>query len=594
MRSLAVAAALAAALAACQGTSGPEPNPSAGQPLVAADKKLFSGDYEGAETAYQQLLKQGVPDAGAHYALLLDYEGRYREAVVQAGAAVAAHSDSAALARLTRAYDWADDVPSALDAGARAVKAAPVDPLAHVFLSEALADAGRYDDAQRELKSAAQADRSDPYLQSETYREWGNYYRDRGDVQAELNNLELSRKAQPGFPERELELARYQYLAQRVDLGRAALQEAVKGAHSPALLVAAGDVALIPLDLDTAAQYYAAADQAAPSGSARAEIRLAQVATMGKRDFKTAHDELVGALKKDPSQSDAFQFLSHLDQLVLKVDPATDLEAIGPAPPDLGAARKSALDTVNAARQRAGLGAVTEDPNLDAAAEAHAWYVTFNFGQTSLAGLGVHEEQAALPGFTGAAPLARDRAAGYTGNRGAEVIDHVYTPQAAVGVWIDSVYHRFPLVSPEARLAGYGEATIGPLTVAVMDLGLGPAASTPPVVYPADGQTGVATAFTDNEIPDPVPTGTKLPVGYPITLATGAASNLQVTAAKLTDSTGKDVPVFVLNPGKEVDTGELALLPQQPLKNGSAYSVDVEGTLDGQPLSKKWSFTTAQ
>ncbi|HEX6547583.1 MAG TPA: CAP domain-containing protein [Candidatus Dormibacteraeota bacterium] len=592
MRFRAVAAVCAAALVACQGTGTPSPSSSPANPLAAADAKLLSGDYEGAEAAYQDLAKQGVPDTTAHYALLLDYEGRYREAVVQATAAVKDHEDSAALARLTRAYDWADDVPAAVDAGARAAKAEPVDPLAHVFYSEALADAGRFADAQRELRQAEQAKGSDPYLKSEIYREWANYYRDQGDDQSELNNLQLSLRAQPKFPERGFELARFQYVAKRVDLARQAISNAVNGSRSTALLTVAGDVAVIPLDFDTANQWYQAADKAAGPGSARAEVGLAEVAMISKHDSKAAHDQLVGALKKNPADSNAYEFLSHLDRYVLKTDPAADLKAVGPEPGDLAAARKAVVDTVNADRQRAGVPALKADTSLDTASEAHAWYVAFNFGADTLSGLGIHQESASLPGYTGAGPLARDRAAGFQGNRGSEVINHVFTPVAAIGVWIDSVYHRFPLLSPETQVAGYGEATLGPLSVSVMDLGLGPAASTPPVVYPAAGQTGVPVGFIGGEIPNPVPSGAQLPVGYPITVQTGNGSNLQVSSIKVTDPDGKDVAAYVLNPGKEVDTGEVAVLPQQPLKPATAYTVDVEGTLDSSALSKKWSFTT--
>jgi hypothetical protein len=172
------------------------------------------------------------------------------------------------------------------------------------------------------------------------------------------------------------------------------------------------------------------------------------------------------------------------------------------------------------------------------------------------------------------------------------VINHVYTPDAAVEVWVDSVYHRFPLVGHEAEAAGYGEAQIGTLTVSVMDLGLGSAGKGTPVVFPADGQKDVPAAFVGNEVPDPAPQGTSYPVGYPITLITGSASNLAIASAQLTGPNGK-VTAFLLQPGQQVDTGEASLLPQQPLTPGATYTVEFTGTLDGQPLSQRSTFTVA-
>ena len=99
MSCLAVAAAAVAALAACQGSPSSSPTNSPPAPLAAADAKLFAGDYEAAESAYQDLIKQGAKDAGAHYALLLDYEARYRDAVTQAQAAATARAASTAVSQ---------------------------------------------------------------------------------------------------------------------------------------------------------------------------------------------------------------------------------------------------------------------------------------------------------------------------------------------------------------------------------------------------------------------------------------------------------------------------------------------------------------
>jgi tetratricopeptide (TPR) repeat protein len=122
-------------------------SPTANGRLQAADARLYRGDYDGAEAAYRSLADARVPDAAAHLSTLLAYEGRFEEAIVQAQAGVALRADSDSLARLTRALDWSENVQAAVQAGVRAVAARPVLPLAHVFYSEALADAGRLDAA---------------------------------------------------------------------------------------------------------------------------------------------------------------------------------------------------------------------------------------------------------------------------------------------------------------------------------------------------------------------------------------------------------------------------------------------------------------
>jgi hypothetical protein len=53
------------------------------------------------------------------------------------------------------------------------------------------------------------------------------------------------------------------------------------------------------------------------------------------------------------------------------------------------------------------------------------------------------------------------------------------------------------------------------------------------------------------------------------------------------------VTAFLLQPGQQVDTGEASLLPQQPLTPGATYTVEFTGTLDGQPLSHRSTFTVA-
>jgi uncharacterized protein YkwD len=554
---------------------------------------VFTGEYDEAETAYLALIKAGVKGAASHYSLLLNYEARYQEAVAQAEKGAADQPDSASFARLCRALDWSENLPAAVAAGARAVAARPVDPLAHAFYAEALTDSGRFEEAAKELR-AADKSANDPYSRAEAYRGWSNYHRQRLNSAEELNYLQLAQRTQPGFPERSLELARFQYVSKRPDTAKGLIRQVIKAKpKSYRVQMAAGDSAWNGRDAETAIIAYQTAERlqrdAAPAALALAEIDVAS-----RRDFKSAHDRLLAALKKDPEQSDVYQFLRYLDLLVLKTDPAAELNPIAPqVPAKLAENRKRAMDRLNAPRIAAGLTAIKDDPAMGEAAQAHAHYFMFNLLSPQVSGLGIHTEDPNLPGFVGHNGLLRARYFGYTGSRGSEVINNVFTPEASVQTWLDSVFHRFPIMDRETRVAGYGEAKVGLLSISVVDFGLGPPAKGEPVVFPADHARDVPAGFMDNELPDPLPQGTQPPTGYPITLQVGGSSVLTNVSGHLTGSDGSEVPGYALNPGQELSPGEWAFLASSPLKPGGTYSVDVKGQLDGKAFSKRWSFTVA-
>jgi uncharacterized protein YkwD len=588
-RLIALLACLGILASACQQSSPTKPSSAATDPLAAADARLYAGDYDGAEAAYRKLIDAENPAAQAHYVLLLEYENRFSEAVAQARAAAAAHPDSVTLGVLTRALDWSEDLAGAVDAGSRAVKATPVDPLAHIFYSEALADSARFGTARAELMAGEKA-AHDPYAVAEADREWSNYYRGLGDSLEELNHLELSVKAQPRFPERQLELARYQYAQQKPAVAEFLLA-AVREGH-PAdygVNVAVGDSAALHQDTAVAEGAYRAALKVRPNAAA-ASLGLAELDVSVKRDFNAAHDLLLASLQANPSSLEVYDYLYHLDLLVLKTDPMKEL---GPAPAGsaLSDARKQALDRVNAFRATVGLGAIGESQSLSQSALAHAYFWLFNFGQAGVADVKVHTEDPNLPGAFGADVMARAQHFGYTGSRTAEDISHAYLPAAAVDHWVDAVFHRLTLSDPEAATAGYGEVQVGALSIQVLDIGLVAASTHGPVVYPAPDQANVPDAFLGNEIPDPAPTA-RYPTGYAITVEVGSGSTLKILASQLVGPDGKAVDRYDLDPAL-LAANQWGLLPRDPLATGGKYTFQLSGTIDGQAFQKVWSFTVA-
>src|SRR5207244_11635273 len=111
--------------------------------------------------------------------------------------------------------------------------------------------------------------------------------------------------------------------------------------------------------------------------------------------------------------------------------------------------------------------------------------------------------------------LTRAQHFGYPQRSMAEVITHRSEPAGAVGDWIDSVYHRIPLLRADLVEVGYGDAYLRPLTVQVMDMSYREVASGRIILYRAPNQTSVPIALNGNEIPDPAPTP-RYPLGYPV------------------------------------------------------------------------------
>ena len=272
----------------------------------------------------------------------------------------------------------------------------------------------------------------------------------------------------------------------------------------------------------------------------------------------------------------------------------------GAGDPNASDAQVDGLWRLNCHRTLAGLSTVRLDPLLSRAAQSHADYMlaTGEYGHEQSDG--GHAQ------WTGGDVLARAAAAGYdldsTTTQLAEVIgfrsegaDAVF----AVDNWINTVYHREPLLVPGLAAVGVGQAGI----YDVMEL-VAPW-SDPEVelaTYPARGQSDVPTTFdSDAESPDPMPDSGL--VGAPITvsvLADGWASDadpyaLQIdpTRTSLRTTGGVDVPAVHLEPGVDPWLMRMvALIPEEPLAAGTTYEVAVGLWVDGVARDVSWAFAT--
>jgi tetratricopeptide (TPR) repeat protein len=580
------------------------------------DALLYSNRYLEAAREYQMVVAAHPDDpaAHAHLALFANYLTDHTTALAQARYAVdLAPDDGYALTVLTRVLDWSRSYDDAVLYGARATRAQPSSVLAHAFYGEALADAGRTEEARQELARAEALltkSRRSAYERAEVARNWANYYQRQGQPVEEARELQRALAAQPDWVERTLELARYHLAHQNLDKATEYLQRsAALQPKDPSLREEVGLVAIFAQDYDTAKQAFGGA-AALPGHRAYDVPLLAHIAVARDRNFDQAVTYLEGAMERNPGDLTAAAYLTAVYRYLLHDEPAARATARGEGPDPLSGAHtqpahadvddlarereQEALLSVNRLRALAGVAPVVADPRLGAGAQAHAYYFLFNHASSGVRGLGIHDEVEGMPGFSGATVRTRARHFGVEDLPSGEVITHRGDPTAAIVDWVNTVYHRFPLLRRDLQALGYGQAAVGALPIEVMDFAFR-ARAVPGrgmVSYPVAGQVNVPTAFYGNEIPDPVPNAA-YPVGYPITLTFDRGARVQIASHHLRDGDGQEVDAHVLLPSDSAMEDSLALLARRPLQPSTTYLVEVTGTLEGAPFEKRWQFTTA-
>lgn len=269
-----------------------------------------------------------------------------------------------------------------------------------------------------------------------------------------------------------------------------------------------------------------------------------------------------------------------------------------PAPP-AGAPDTAiaAWTLLNQTRLAAGAGCMNLVATLDASAQAHCDYVVANNGNDAcLPNLAIEVE--GCTGYTGTSPAWRQIAAGYPTALAytADATTYSNDPSSSVPSWIDSVFHRLPLLDPWTTDMGHG----GAIACDVVDIGHG-VSSVPTdtvVVYPYDGQIDVPPAnpgIFEGPIPPAPPSG--WPSSYPVTIY---AQGMSITEHVLTRD-GDATPLEHLwldAASPEIDAAlkpyftNAAVLYGAPFELTTTYRVKIVGTYAGGALSVEWSFTT--
>jgi uncharacterized protein YkwD len=256
--------------------------------------------------------------------------------------------------------------------------------------------------------------------------------------------------------------------------------------------------------------------------------------------------------------------------------------------------RERAVARVNAYRAQAGLEPVLLDPGLTSGCQAHCEYLARNAGHPSTVGLGGHDEDASLPGYS-----EEGRRAG----RASVLAWGDVEPLAALDGWMATLYHRVPILDPSLKRIGFGHARRGGGWVTALDVlrGREPGPAAGVVLYPAPDQTRVPLTLSANEEPDPIPQAKARRAGFPVTATFPAGATLTQMSFALHDDAGRDVPVWFSSPEKPANPAfaqhqgtTVCLIARKPLRPGTTYTVRGAGQVDGQPWSRAWSFATGQ
>ncbi|HJX51154.1 MAG TPA: hypothetical protein VJ801_00175, partial [Polyangia bacterium] len=195
-----------------------------------------------------------------------------------------------------------------------------------------------------------------------------------------------------------------------------------------------------------------------------------------------------------------------------------------------------------------------------------------------------HSEVSTCTGYTGASPMTRMQAAGFTGRAFSECMSFAGDPTRSMNELINTVYHRTPMLSPWTLLDGYGRAT----GCDTMDMSTGPTtAATVTGFYPYAGQTNLPTSFNgSNEGPTPpTPATGKWPSSSPIHLY---LRNATVSSHRI-DVDGTDAPL----PHTWLQDGvAYVMYADSPFAANTKYRVRIDATQGSTALSFDWTFTT--
>ncbi|WP_434716399.1 CAP domain-containing protein [Paraburkholderia sp. A3RO-2L] len=265
-------------------------------------------------------------------------------------------------------------------------------------------------------------------------------------------------------------------------------------------------------------------------------------------------------------------------------------------------AQQAIFNTINQQRQQCGFPTLTENTVLDKAAQAHASYMGQNNGAVT------DSEVTGNPGFTGVSYADRAAAAGFPRSAVATGVSAGYYTNATLSEagygqqiaaeWLSGVYHVVVATLPATQIGvGWNELTYngfpevqGSVTLASIQ----PMSGNLPLTYPCEGTTDVPYKVA-GEVPTPPNVSDAW--GPSISVAGNPTDTIRMTSATLTDSTsGSVINLQVLDSSTDT-TGTISAnqgraYPTTALGQNTKYTATVNGTYNGTPFSRTFSYTT--
>ena len=290
------------------------------------------------------------------------------------------------------------------------------------------------------------------------------------------------------------------------------------------------------------------------------------------------------------------------------VKPSTIVTAVATSTYATTSEEYAAFNLLNAERQRCGFGTLAQNANLDQAALAHANWQLLNNTYS-------HTETTGTTGFTGATPTNRATAAGYSPSGSvSESLAFGTSPsksgrgEAGIRELLSAPYHAATMLD-SARDVGIsvrspidlGLSSLIPVTQ--VSPGLSTTfqllASDTVATYPCANTAGVNYRLT-NEDPSPVPDRNlrTRPVGHPVIVMVRRGNTLVISSASMSKlSDGQSValrtPITRANDPNSVLLGNVGyIIADAALEVSTSYAVTINGTNNGAPFTKSFSFTT--
>jgi hypothetical protein len=282
-----------------------------------------------------------------------------------------------------------------------------------------------------------------------------------------------------------------------------------------------------------------------------------------------------------------------------------------------GSVQAAMFAQINAYRTTCGFPAVQQNTLLDQAAANHANYMVQNGDQVT------DDEVQGKPGFTGVTGQDRANALGWpaaigagTGSTALYNYDFAtgtagtLTPtemgQGLVNKWATGVYHQFLVIGAPINYIGLGVAQTTnqgfELDMASEEDAIDWSASNTipsgaPLTFPCQGVSGISYGVhAGGEIPAP-PNTSANGFGTPVAVMGNLNDQVMLTKGSMVNTgTGATISLNILNanndPNKELYDFQSVAYPAAPLSPNTAYQVDLTGTINGNPFSRSFTFTT--